>query len=719
MLEYHSSLVALPSSGSSTKSARGFSVNTRLNVDTSADQFVTVGTMFKNILNPTFDTTSAMSRNTLVAVQPSDGLVASLGQSLSLGSLNLLFELLLGSSLLQRVSVRLQSVLSSNSLSLLLVLVLELLGLGNHSLDLLLRQSTLVVGDGDLLSLTGTLLKGRNVQDSVSVNVEGDLNLWNTSWSWWNTRKLELTKQVVVLGSGSLSLVNLDQHTRLVVGVCGESLGLLGWDGGVSWDQLGHDTTGSLDTKRQWSNVQKQQVLGLGRSVTRQNGSLDSSTVSNSLIWVDGSVWLLTVEEVRNELLHLWNSGGTTNKNNLVNLRLVKLGVLQNLLDRVQGGSEKILTKLLESGSGDGGVEVNTLVQGVNLQRGLSRGGKSSLGSLTSGSESSQSSLVTGEVLLVLSLEFVDEVVHQSVVEILTTQVSVTGSGLNLEDTVLDGKQRDIKSSSTKIEDQDVLLALALLVQTVGNGSSSRLVDNSHNVQTGNQTSVLGGLSLRVVEVSWNGDNSVVNLGSEESLRGLSHLGQDHRGDLFWGENLGLTLELNLDLWLTALVDNLEWEVLNVTLDLRVVELSTNQSLSVEHSVLWVHSGLVLSSITNQSLGVGEGDERWSGSVTLVVGDNLNSVVGEVRNTRVAVASFTVRYLNDLQVRDMFDGVSFSSQASYFPGYVVLEINELQFFDRDQLILSNAEVVPYLYSNYKYRDRFEAKIYSDSEESDD
>ena len=53
MLEYHSSSCARPSSGSSTKSARGFSSKTSENCLLSLVQLVTVGVTFKNILNPT------------------------------------------------------------------------------------------------------------------------------------------------------------------------------------------------------------------------------------------------------------------------------------------------------------------------------------------------------------------------------------------------------------------------------------------------------------------------------------------------------------------------------------------------------------------------------------------------------------------------------------------------------------------------------------------
>lgn len=54
ILENHNSSCARPSSGSSTKSASGFSSKIRENWLLSLVQFVTVGEMLRNILNPTY-----------------------------------------------------------------------------------------------------------------------------------------------------------------------------------------------------------------------------------------------------------------------------------------------------------------------------------------------------------------------------------------------------------------------------------------------------------------------------------------------------------------------------------------------------------------------------------------------------------------------------------------------------------------------------------------
>ena len=85
------------------------------------------------------------------------------------------------------------------------------------------------------------------MENTNSVDVKGNLDLGNTSWCRWNSCNVELAKEMVVLGHGSLTLIDLDSDSRLAIGVIGE--GLLGRDGGVPRDQSGHDSSGSLDIK--------------------------------------------------------------------------------------------------------------------------------------------------------------------------------------------------------------------------------------------------------------------------------------------------------------------------------------------------------------------------------------------------------------------------------------------------------------------------------------
>lgn len=100
--------------------------------------------------------------------------------------------------------------------------------------------------------------------------------------------------------------------------------------------------------------------------------------------------------------------------------------------------------------------------------------------------------------------------IEESVIEIFTTQVGISSSSLDGENTSGNRQKGDIEGTSTEIEDEDVTFRLGLGgggVETVGDGGGGRLVDDTEYVETGNGTSVLGGETLRVVEVR--GDTAV------------------------------------------------------------------------------------------------------------------------------------------------------------------------------------------------------------------
>jgi hypothetical protein len=184
----------------------------------------------------------------------------------------------------------------------------------------------------------------------------------------------------------------------------------------------------------------------------------------------------------------------------------------------------------------------------------------------------------------VFALEFLRKVVDKTVVEVLTTQVSVTGGGLHLENTLLDGQEGHIEGSSSEIEDKDVTLTNDFLVKTVSDSSSSGLIDDTKNVHSGDGTSVFRSLSLRVVEVRRDSNNSVGDGVAQVGLSGLLHLEENHRRDFFRRKLLLFPLVLHSDVGFTTLVENSEGEVLDVRLDLSIVKFTTDETLGVENT---------------------------------------------------------------------------------------------------------------------------------------
>merc|ERR1711957_576213 len=290
----------------------------------------------------------------------------------------------------------------------------------------------------------------------------------------------------------------------------GEGLGLLGGDGGVPGDEGGHNTTDGLDTLGEGGNINEEHVLDGCGLVTGEDGGLDGGTVGDGLIGVDGSVELLSVEEVGEHALDLGDSGGTTDKDDLVDRTLGGLTVLKDLLYGGHACLEKINTQLLEAGTVKGEGEVLTFSESLALNDGLMGSGESSLGLLALGAETTESAVVSlDRDTTGLLGEFFHAELDESVVEIFTTEMGVTVSGL-------------------EIEDEDVAQLAVLFVETVGNGGCGGLVDDSLHVHAGDGTSILGGLTLGVVEVGGYGDDRISTFLSEVSLGDFLHLGEDH-----------------------------------------------------------------------------------------------------------------------------------------------------------------------------------------------
>lgn len=234
---------------------------------------------------------------------------------------------------------------------------------------------------------------------------------------------------------------------------------------------------------------------------------------------------LLAIKEVAQQLLDARDTGGTADQDNFVNLGLVKARILDNLLDGVKCAAEGLGVEVLETSTSDLGVEVLTVEKRVNLDSGLRTVGQGSLSTLTGGPESSESTGIARKILLRLSGELLLEVVEEIGIEILTTQVGITSGGLDGEDTTLDVQERHIEGTATEIVDENVTFFVGFSgSKTVGDGSRSRLVDDTEDIETCNGTCVLCGLTLVVVEISRDSDDGLGDLLAKFNLGNLLHL---------------------------------------------------------------------------------------------------------------------------------------------------------------------------------------------------
>ena len=100
----------------------------------------------------------------------------------------------------------------------LLVSLCMLFGLPFGAIDLFFRQSART-GDGDLLFFACAFVLGGDVENAVGVNVEGNLNLRDSTSGQGDTVQSERSKALVVTSHGALTLKNIDFNRGLVVRV--------------------------------------------------------------------------------------------------------------------------------------------------------------------------------------------------------------------------------------------------------------------------------------------------------------------------------------------------------------------------------------------------------------------------------------------------------------------------------------------------------------------
>merc|ERR1719331_492783 len=137
---------------------------------------------------------------------------------------------------------------------------------------------------------------------------------------------------------------------------------------------------------------------------------------------------------------------------------LLETRILQHLLHWTQGVLEKVIVDLLEASSGKGLREIHTIIQSLNFDSGLVCGAQSTLGLLNLAAQLLQRTLVLGHIFAVLLVENLNKMLHDTLIEVLTTEMCVAVCCNDLEHTVVDCQKRHIEGATTKIVHKNVLL---------------------------------------------------------------------------------------------------------------------------------------------------------------------------------------------------------------------------------------------------------------------
>ena len=201
-----------------------------------------------------------------------------------------------------------------DSFLFLLIFASMHLGILLSLFDILLAHVARVL-NGNALLFAGTFIFGGNIQDTVSIKIESNLNLRNAAWSWSDTIEHEAAKRFVVFSKFTLTLKDMNFYLRLIVASGREDLRLAGRNSRVTIDEWSADAAHGFNTESKRSDIKKKHVF----DITGENATLNSGTDSHNLIWVDALHWVFA-EEFLDTLDHGWHTSHTTNHDDFVNV---------------------------------------------------------------------------------------------------------------------------------------------------------------------------------------------------------------------------------------------------------------------------------------------------------------------------------------------------------------------------------------------------------------
>ena len=491
-----------------------------------------------------------------------------------------------------------------DSLAAFLVFFCIGLGFADHAIDFAVIEPAGRL-DADFLLLAGGLVLGTDLDDAVCIDIEGDLDLRHTARRRGDALEIELAEMLVVGSHLALALVDRDGHRSLIVVSRREHLALLGRDRRVAVDQAGKDAAKRLDAERQRGHVEKQDIL----DITGQDTGLNGGAGGNHLVRVHAPM-RLCLEEFLHRIDDFRHAGHAADKDDLVNFGCLHTGIFQRRLTRLDGALHQRLDKLFQLGAGQ--LDIQVLRTGrIGSDEGkvhirLHGRGQLNLGLFRSLLEALQGQLVLTEVDSLARLELVGKELDDFVIEILTAEEGVTIGRLHLEHTVADLENGDVKGAATKIIDDDQ--AGFALVEAIGEGRGRRLVDDTKHFKTGDLACILGGLTLRIVEIGRDRDHRLGYAFAEERLGVFLQLAQNEARDL--ARRIFLAIDFHPGIAILC-VGDLIGDQFGKLLGRGIIVPAPDQSLDGEQGLFRVGEGLALGGLADKPLvTVGKGDHR-------------------------------------------------------------------------------------------------------------
>ena len=278
---------------------------------------------------------------------------------------------------------------------------------------------------------------------------------------------------------------------------------------------------------------------------------MNGGTDGNDFIGIHTLVRLLA-ENVPHQLLHFGNAGAAADEHDFVDVAGGVFGILESLQHRLAAAFDEVVGQFFELGPADGDLQVlrNTIGNGDERQVDvrLRERGEFLLGLLAGFLQPLQGHRIFAKIDSLFLLEIARHEVNQHFVKVVATEVRVAVGADDFENlgfaavraAASDRQYRDVERAAAEVEHDD--LFVFLLIQAVGEGCRGWFVDDAGDFQSGDLAGVFRRLPLRVVEVSGDGDDRLVDFVAEIGLRGFLQLAKDLARDFLGREFLARRL---------------------------------------------------------------------------------------------------------------------------------------------------------------------------------
>ena len=208
-------------------------------------------------------------------------------------------------------------------------------------------------------------------------------------------------------------------------------------------------------------------------------------------------------------------------------------GVGHGLLAGADGAIEDRLDEQLEDIARDLALITITVWQlGVEVSRGFRRELNLGIDGLLA--QCLYRAGISTQIDTMLGVDFVERDSEEQVVDVVAAEMGVAVGGLHFKNSVAELEDGDVECASAEIVDGNGSLFGA--IESVGQRGGGGLVDQAQHFKAGHAARVFCGLALRIVEISWHGDDGLGDGQAKEPLRIALELPQNVGGNFGCGK---------------------------------------------------------------------------------------------------------------------------------------------------------------------------------------